>query len=76
MESLKVRTLELVGVCLLLLAVGVVIGASFMVGVIPGMFVTAGLAAAVGFGLLYVAAMREAKALENGQHARPLRSAA
>lgn len=75
MESLKVKTLEFVGLCLVLMAFGIVIGAAFMVGVIPGMFVTAGLAAFGGLTLMWVAAMREAKAAENGQHTK-LRSAA
>lgn len=78
MEALKTRTIELVGLLGVVFGLGLTVAAAFTLSVIAGMFVLAGLLTFTGFGLLYVAMLREAKAVENGQHARggPLRAAA
>lgn len=78
MEALKTRTMELVGLLGVVFGLGLTVAAAFTLSVITGMFVLAGLLTLIGFGLLYVAMLREAKAVDNGTHAKggQLRSAA
>lgn len=73
-----VKPMEFLGLVALALAFGLVVAGAFMAGVIAGVFTLGGLLALTGFTLLYVAAWREAKALQNGQHTAPgkLRTAA
>lgn len=78
MEALKTRTLEIVGLLGVVFGLGLLVAAAFVLSVIAGMFVLAGLLTLSGFGLMWLAMMREARAVENGAHARggQLRSAA
>lgn len=70
--------LELVGLYLLVIGLGSVIGAGFMVSVALGLLALGVIAVTAGFGLMYLSAAREAAARENGLHAAggKLRSAA
>lgn len=72
------RVTELVGLLSIVAALGLVIGASFMLSVLAGMFTLAGVLFLAGGGLLIFAGWREAKAKELGQHVtgNGLRSAA
>lgn len=64
-----VKPMELVGLVALAAAFGLIVGGAFMASVIAGVFTLGGLLLLTGIGLLYLAAVREARARENGQHA-------
>lgn len=60
--------MEFVGLVLLVAAFGLIVAGAFMASVIAGVFTLGGLLTLTGFGLLYLAAYREAAAVANGQH--------
>jgi hypothetical protein len=64
-----VKPMELVGLVALTAAFGLIVAGAFMAAVIAGVFTLGGLLLLTGIGLLYLAAAREARARENGQHA-------
>jgi len=59
---------ELVGLLALIAGLGLTIGGAFMASVLAGIFTLAGILLLVGISLLYLAAVREARAKQNGQH--------
>lgn len=63
------NVLELLGIYAVLAGFGLLIGASFLISAIAGMFVTGGLFVLVGTTLVTLALARERAALETGQHA-------
>lgn len=63
-----VKPLEFVGLVALILAFGLVVAGAFMASVVAGVFTLGGLLALTGATLLYVAYLREARAVANGQH--------
>ena len=75
-----VKLLEIIGLYALVLGLGGLIGAAFLVSVALGLLAIGLIGVTVGLGLLLLAAAREARAQVNGQHtangAAPLRSAA
>lgn len=77
--GMGVKPMEFAGVLALTLAFGLIVAGAFMVSVIAGVFTLGGLLAFSGLTLLYGAYLREARAVENGQHAgngQQLRAAA
>lgn len=78
MEAMKTRTIELVGLLSVILALGIIVGAAFIAGLLAGLFTLAGIMLLGGVGLMWVGAVREAQAKENGVHAKggQLRAAA
>lgn len=63
-----VKPMELVGLVALTAAFGLIVAGAFMAGVIAGVFTLGGLLLLTGITLLYVAAVREERARQNGQH--------
>lgn len=63
------NVMELLGIYAVLAGFGLLVGASFLISAIAGMFVCGGLFVFVGTTLVYLAAARERAAQANGQHA-------
>lgn len=70
MESLKTRTMELVGLLSVILALGLIVAGAFIANPLAGVFTLAGIMLLGGVGMMWVAALREAKAVENGTHVK------
>lgn len=62
------NVLELLGIYAVLAGFGLLIGASFLISAIAGMFVTGGLLIFLGTTAVYLAVARERAAQANGQH--------
>ena len=60
--------MELVGVYLLVIGLGAVVGAGFVVSTALGLLALGVVGVTVGLGLMYLAAAREAAAKASGQH--------
>lgn len=74
-----VKLLEIIGLYAMVLGLGGLIGAAFLVSVALGLLAIGLIGVSLGLGLLLLAAAREARAQVNGQHAGgsgQLRSAA
>ena len=63
------KPMDLAGLVAVVAAFGLIVAGAFMASVLAGVFTLGGLLLLVGGGLLYAAAAREARAVENGQHA-------
>lgn len=63
-----VKPMEFVGLVALAIAFGLIVAGAFMAAVLAGIFTLGGLLLLTGTSLLYLAAVREARALQNGQH--------
>jgi hypothetical protein len=64
-----IKPMEFVGLVALAAAFGLIVAGAFMATVLAGVFTLGGLLLLTGFSLLYLAALREAKARETGLHA-------
>lgn len=63
-----VKLLEIIGLYAMVLGLGGLIGAAFLVSVALGLLAIGLIGVSLGLGLLLLAAAREAAARQNGQH--------
>lgn len=64
-----IKPMEFVGLVALFAAFGLIVAGAFMASLVAGVFTLGGLCLLVGATLLYVAYLREARAVANGEHA-------